>query len=80
MPLMHAVTGVFPGMASRRMPRERGGGVSPSLRTHKRLAKPWHARAKRDGVEVSLGYYGTRAEAENVEDEFNQRWPRRGSR
>lgn len=48
----------------------------PSLRTHKVLNKPWHARQKRDDIEYSLGYYATREEAEAVEAEFTAKWPR----
>jgi len=32
--------------------------------------KRWHARAKRDGMEWSLGYYETREEAETEERKF----------
>jgi len=42
----------------------------PSKRTHKKLSKPWHARAKRDDLEYSLGYYATWEEAHNAELEF----------
>jgi hypothetical protein len=36
------------------------------------LRKPWHARAKRDGLEWSLGYYATKAEACAEEERFNE--------
>jgi len=42
----------------------------PSFRRNKRLKKPWHARAQRDGLEFHLGYYKTREEAEAVERQF----------
>lgn len=41
----------------------------PSKRSHKKLNKPWHARAKRDDLEYSLGYYATYEEA--VKEEKN---------
>ena len=31
---------------------------------------PWHARAKRDDLEFSLGYYPTKEEAEAAERKF----------
>ena len=47
----------------------------PTLRTHKPLPKPWHARQRRDGVEYSLGYFATREEAQAEEDKFVVEWP-----
>lgn len=35
-----------------------------------RRTKPWKARVKIDGIEYYLGYFHTREEAENREDEF----------
>ena len=51
----------------------------PSYRTDPRQrtqAKKWHARAKRQGVEWSLGYYATREEAVEVEESFAEGYPR----
>ena len=42
----------------------------PSKRTNKPLAKPWHARVKRDDLEYSLGYYHTWEEAHQAELDF----------
>jgi cell wall assembly regulator SMI1 len=39
--------------------------------------KPWHARAKREGIEWSLGYYATKEEAQVEEDRFNRAFPRK---
>lgn len=47
----------------------------PSFRTKKNLRKPWHARAKRDDLEHSLGYYATREEALEVERQFAIKYP-----
>ena len=44
--------------------------MMPSLRTHKKLSKPWHARSKRDGLEYSLGYFETWDEAHEEELNF----------
>jgi len=49
----------------------------PTLRSHKKLKKPWHARAKRLDIEYSLGYYATQEEALQVELEFNSEIPGR---
>lgn len=35
------------------------------------LSKPWHARAKREGLEWSLGYFATKEEAIAAEEHFN---------
>ena len=47
----------------------------PSFRKHKSLVKPWHARAKRDDIEHSLGYYATRDEAVAAERQFAIDYP-----
>ena len=47
----------------------------PSFRSHKYLLKPWHARAKRNRVEYSLGYYTTKEEAIEAELQFAQHYP-----
>lgn len=50
----------------------------PSYRgTQTAVHRRWHARAKRDGVEFSLGYYVTLDEALRAEERFNQDNPRR---
>jgi len=49
--------------------------VSPSLRKKPNLKRPWHARANRHGVEYSLGYYTTQAEALAVERQFAVDYP-----
>ena len=51
----------------------------PSLRTNKDYKKPWHARAKRDRKEYSLGYFATREEALEAEQRFNVAYPSRRS-
>lgn len=38
---------------------------------------PWHARAKRDGLEWSLGYHATKEEAIAAEEEFAKLIPSR---
>jgi hypothetical protein len=43
----------------------------PTLRTHKSLRRPWHARRRRNYIEYSLGYYGTREHAADVERIFD---------
>lgn len=42
----------------------------PSYRTTKNYTKPWHARAKREGLEWSLGMFVTREEAVAAEKAF----------
>jgi len=46
----------------------------PTLRNQNHK-NPWHARAKRDDLEISLGYYPTREEAEKVERMFARDYP-----
>lgn len=40
-------------------------------------AKPWRARAKRDGVQYNLGHFATREEALEEERIFDEWHPRR---
>jgi len=47
----------------------------PSFRSHKYLLKPWHARAKRNRVEYSLGYFMTKEEAMEAERNFENNYP-----
>lgn len=39
------------------------------------LDRPWVARRKRDGIEYYLGHYPTKAEAQEVEANFDKTWP-----
>lgn len=41
-----------------------------------RAKKPWHARQKRGVTEWSLGYYATREEALQAEQEFIEYYPK----
>lgn len=54
----------------------------PHTRSHGRTLpsltpKPWHARAKREGISWSLGYFATKQEAQVEEDRFNRAFPRK---
>jgi len=46
----------------------------PSLRSQNHK-NPWHARAKRDDLEFSLGYFATKEEAETAEKMFARDFP-----
>lgn len=54
----------------------------PSFRKNREFTKPWHARAKRMGLDISLGYYATWEEARERELQFIAKFPPdpRGSR
>lgn len=44
--------------------------------TNKARGKVWRARRRRAGVEYLLGYFNGKSEAEKVEQEFDEDWPR----
>lgn len=46
-----------------------------TYRRHNTYNRPWHARRKREGLEYSLGYYPTEAEAVEAEHKFDREWP-----
>lgn len=53
----------------------------PTRRKHKHLTKPWYARVRRNGVEISLGHYYTYDEALIAELEYAEIYPsRRGQK
>jgi CMP-2-keto-3-deoxyoctulosonic acid synthetase len=41
-------------------------------------SKPWRARRKRGDVSYHIGYYATRDEAIEAEQEFDKGWPPAG--